>query len=292
MTFGEEILSVGINFILLLELFCFLFVGKWAYDKVTEFSFHHELTDKDNLAFAITLLGYLAGIAIVLIGINSTEDFALKESQGIVSYLMLQIVDIAIYSTLAITLLLLSRVVSDRYILHGFSVYKEIIEDKNSGTGVVVFASFISTALIINASISGEGIGIISCLLFFIIGQVILILFAKLYQFITPFDIHDEIEKDNVAVGCSFAGTLIAIGILVSKGITGEFDGIGDLLSNLMLYTVIGFIIFPAIRVGFDKHFIPDVDLSEELVKDKNIGLGVLEGGLAIIVASAIYFGI
>lgn len=292
MEFGEELLSAGVNFILLLEFFFFLFVGKWVYDKVTDFSFHHELTKKDNLAFAITLLGYLVGITIVLVGVHSGEDLALKESDGLLGYLFIQIVDIAIYSTLAITLLLLSRVMSDRFILHGFSVYKEIIDDKNSGTGVVIFASFISTALIVSASISGEGTGIISCLFFFVVGQVILILFAKLYQFITPFDIHEEIEKDNVAVGCSFAGTLIAIGILVAKGITGEFDDMIDLFSNLMLYTLIGFILLPALRLCFDKYFIPGVDLSEELVKDKNIGLGLLEGTLAIIVASAIFYGI
>lgn len=292
MEFGEEILSAGINFILLLEFFFFLFVGKWAYDKVTDFSFHHELTDKDNLAFAITLLGYFVGITIVLLGVHSGEDLALKESEGLFGYLLIQISDIAGYSILAITLLLLSRVMSDRFILHGFSIYKEIIDDKNSGTGVVVFATFVSTAIIINASLSGEGTGIASCIFFFVVGQLILILFAKLYQFITPFDVHDEIEKDNVAVGCSFAGTLIAIGILVAKGITGEFDGLTDLFSNLMLYTVLGFILLPAIRIGFDKYFIPGVNLSEELVADKNIGLGVLEGMLAIIVASAIFFGI
>lgn len=292
MGFGEEILSAAVNFILLLELFLFLFVGKWVYDKVTDFSFHEELTVKDNLAFAITLLGYLSGITIVLLGVHSGDDIALKQSQGLLRYLFYQVLDIASYSILAIALLLLSRGVSDRFILHGFCIHKEIIDDKNSGTGVVIFASFVSTALIVNASISGEGSGIISCLFFFIIGQIVLVLFSKLYQFITPFDIHDEIEKDNVAVGCSFAGTLIAIGILVAKGITGEFDGFGDFISHFMLYSILGFILFPAIRIAFDRHFIPGVDLSEELVKDRNIGLGVLEGSLAIIVATAIFYGI
>jgi len=290
MEFTEEILSAGINFILLLEFFFFLFIAKWVYSKVTDFSFRHELAEKDNLAFAITLVGYLAGIGIVLIGVNSGDNHILKKSEGLFGFLLLQLSDTAIYSLLAIALLLLARLINDRFILHNFSAYKEIIEDKNSGTGVVLFASFITTALIVNASISGEGTGIISCVFFFVLGQLILILFSKLYQFITPFCIHDEIEKDNVAVGCSFAGTLIAIGILVSKGITGEFDGMGDLLFNLMFYTLLGFIIFPAVRVGFDRYFIPGVDLSKELVEDRNIGLGVLEGALAIIIASAIFF--
>ncbi len=281
------------DFILLLEFFFFLYLAKWAYDQVTDFSFKRELAEKDNLAFAITLIGYLAGVGIVLTGVVSGEEFLLdKQKLDPFEVFMTEMGYMAIYSILSIVLLLLSRIVNDRFILHDFSVYKEVLEDKNSGTGVVLFASFVSTAMIISASISGEGLGIFSCIVFFIIGQIILILFAKLYQYITPFCIHDEIEKDNVAVGCSFAGTLIAIGILVAKGITGEFDGFSELILHLVTYIMVGFILFPAIRVGFDKYFIHGVDLSKELVQDRNIGLGVLEGGLSIIVATAIYFGI
>lgn len=280
------------DFILLLEFFFFLYLAKWAYDQITDFSFKHELADKDNLAFAITLVGYLAGVGIVLTGVISGDELFFNENVDPFEVFITEMGYVAIYSILSIVLLLLSRVINDRFILHGFSVYKEVLEDKNSGTGVVLFASFVSTAMIISASISGEGIGIFSCIIFFIVGQIILVLFAKLYQYITPFCIHDEIEKDNVAVGCSFAGTLIAIGILVAKGITGEFDDISELALNLGLYTLVGFVLFPAIRVGFDRYFIPGVNLSKELVEDRNIGLGVLEGGLSIIVATAIYFGI
>jgi uncharacterized membrane protein YjfL (UPF0719 family) len=204
----------------------------------------------------------------------------------------MQISDTAVYSMLGIILILLSRVVNDKFILPKFCIYKEIIEDKNSGTGVVVFASFVSTGLIINAAISGESGGVISCLVFYVIGQAILILFSKLYQFILPFDLHDEIEKDNVAVGCSFAGTLIGVGILVAKGITGDFDGFASLFISLFMYTLLGFILFPISRLVFDKLLIPGVDLSRELVRDRNIGLGVLEGTSAILLASAIYFSI
>jgi len=288
MGYGAEMLAAGKNFIFLFEFFFFLFVAKWVYERSTNFSVQHELTKKDNLALSITLIGYLLGVSIVLIGVHMGEAI----DSELPYLLFVQLTDIAMYSILSIVLLLLARIINDRFILHNFSVYKEIIEDKNSGTGVVLFASFVSAALVVNAALTGEDTGIISCIFFFAVGQAILILFAKLYQFITPFDLHDEIEKDNIAVGCSFAGTLLAIGILVSKGITGEFDGLADLLLNLSLYTLAGFILFPVIRIGFDRFFIPGVDLSTELVEDRNIGLGALEGTLAIIAASAIYFAV
>ncbi|MFQ5561616.1 MAG: DUF350 domain-containing protein [Nitrospinota bacterium] len=300
MEYTSEYLAVIKNSVFFFEVLFFLLLAKWVYSKISQFSFLHELTEKDNLAFSITLIGYLSGVAIILLGIISEDSSMIElatleaaktgKLQEMPNMFLIQISDVAVYSMLGIILLLLSRVVSDRFLLPHFSIYKEIIEDKNAGTGVVLFASFISTALIINASLSGEGSAFISCIVFFIIGQAILILFTRLYQFITPFDIHDEIEKDNVAVGCSFAGTLLGIGILVSKGITGEFDGFADLLLSLTVYTLVGFVLFPVVRLAFDRIFIPGVDLSKELTHDRNTGLGLLEGFLAIIVALTIYF--
>ena len=47
------------------------------------------------------------------------------------------------------------------------------------------------------------------------LGQLALIAFAWIYNRITPFDIHDEIEKDNEAAGVSFGGALTAVGIVI-----------------------------------------------------------------------------
>ncbi|MEZ4847611.1 MAG: DUF350 domain-containing protein [Bacteroidia bacterium] len=47
-----------------------------------------------------------------------------------------------------------------------------------------------------------------------------MVLFAFLYVKLTPYSVHDEIEKDNVAAGLGFAGGLISIGIIVMKGVS------------------------------------------------------------------------
>ena len=46
---------------------------------------------------------------------------------------------------------------------------------------------------------------------FFLLGMGVLVLYALFYQITTAYDIHEEIEKNNVAVGITMAANLIAI---------------------------------------------------------------------------------
>ena len=46
---------------------------------------------------------------------------------------------------------------------------------------------------------------------------------AYVYRAIVPYDVHDQIERDNVAVGLGFAGALISIANLIRFGLMGDF---------------------------------------------------------------------
>ena len=94
----------------------------------------------------------------------------------------------------------MSRIINDKLLLYQFCNVKEIITDRNVGTGAVQCGTYIATALIIGGSIHGEGGGLISALVFFILGQGLLILFGLIYNKLTPFDLHEEIEKDSFSI--------------------------------------------------------------------------------------------
>ena len=89
--------------------------------------------------------------------------------------------------------------------------------------GVVVCASYIATGLVIFGAVSGEIGGIVTTLVFWVLGQVALVLAGLVYEWITPYSIHDEIEKDNVAAGVAFAGALVGIGVIVFHASAGNF---------------------------------------------------------------------
>lgn len=96
---------------------------------------------------------------------------------------------------------------------------------------------------------------------------------------ITSYNIYQEIEEDNVAVGIGTAGAFVAIAILISNGISGEFVSWADTAASLLLEVVIGLILLPLSRLVCDKLLLPGQDLRHELVEQEtaNVGAATIE---------------
>jgi uncharacterized membrane protein YjfL (UPF0719 family) len=267
----------GVSLILLFMLV--LFVSKMVNDLLTPYKVDEELTLKDNVALAASIAGYFAATTIIYIGAFWGPSIGILQDLKVIGG----------YSLLGIILLNLSRLINDKLILYKFSNVKEIINDRNAGTGAVQFGSYISSGLIIAGAIHGQGGGLHTAL-FFGLGQIALIAFAWLYNFITPFDIHDEIEKDNVAAGVAFGGTLIAVGIILMKGTSGDFISWKTNLSVFGIDVILIFILLPVVRFFFDKVIIPRAQLNQEIQNDKNLGAGILEMTAAISFSIILFF--
>lgn len=261
--------------------FFIFFLAKWINGLVSSFNLDEQLTEKDNVAAAISVGGYFIGITIIFAGALSGP------SAGTLG------VDIAVvtgYTIGGIALLIISRIINQKLILYKFSTVKEIIEDQNPGTGVVEAGSYVASALIIAGSIHGEGGGPLITLVFYAIGQACLVLFGLLYAKITPYSLHDEIEQDNVAAGLGFAGGLVAIGIILMRAVSGDFVSWSADLTAVAIDVVIVFIYIIGVRFIFDKFILRNSDLMTEISKDKNIGAGLLEMLVAICFAVALFF--
>ena len=169
-------------------------------------------------------------------------------------------------------------------LLYKFDNVKELVTDKNIGTGAVLWGSYIGSALIVRAAVYGETIDwltdILSTLLFFVIGQIGLIVFGWIYQLISRFDVHAEIEKDNVSAGVAFGLSLTAISIILS-GYLINYNS----LPGFLLWFVIGLIVLLASRYIVDKLLLPGALLDEEISNDQNWGAALLEGSIAIGIA-------
>lgn len=261
---GYEILHGGS----LILLFMFiLLLAKEANDFFTPYKVDEHLHEKDNVALATSMAGYLGGTTIVFIGAF------LGPSKGILE----DLVSVGGFSIVGILLLNLSHEINDRFLLYRFCNVKEIIEDRNIGAGAVQFGSYMASGLIVAGSIHGEGGGIATIAVFYILGQAALIFFTWFYNKITPFDIHDEIEQDNAAVGIALGGTLMAVGIILMKGASGNFVSWADNLSIFAMDAVLVFILLPVVRFFFDKVIMPRTSLNHEIQHDRNMGAGLLE---------------
>lgn len=264
-----------------LLLFAALFlVGKWLNDLVTSHAVGDQLTEHDNPALALSTAGYYVGIIVVFIG----------AVMGPSSSLLWDLLLVGGYSLGGIVLLLFSRVVNDRLILRGFSVDRELIEDQNPGTGAVLFGSYVASALIVAGSIQGEGGGPHTALVFYALGQVALIAFTWVYDWMAPYSLLDQIEKDNVAAGVGFGGALIAIGIIVMRAVSGDFVSWAADLQYVGLNVLLVFVYLVGLRLFFDRVLIPQSDLNLEITRDRNVGAGVLEGAVSVGFAAVLFF--
>lgn len=257
-------------------------IGRFVY-KLFQFRIKigHELVEKDNMAFAVAHAGYYTGLLIAICGAIAGPSY------GLVTDLIL----IFTYGLEAIVLLNFAIILNDKLLLSQFAVHKEIIEDRNVGTGVVEAASAIATGLIVYGAVIGEGggylmgaipaglEGYVSMLIFWVAGQLVLALAAWLYNKILQYDLHAEIERDNVAAGIGFAGALIAIGNLVRFGIEGDFPSFLDGAESLAEESGIGLLMLPLVRLLTDRVLLPGRRLTDEIVNQEhpNMGAAIIE---------------
>lgn len=271
----------------ILASFVLFIVGKFVYQ-----IFHPrvkvgwELVENDNLAFAFAHVGYFVGL---LLAVGSA---VMGESEG---DLVWDMIDIAVYGGLSIILLNLSVLINDKVILSKFDLKKEILDEKNVGTGIVEGANAIATGLIVLGAIHGEGFGvggpIVTAILYWLLGQVILFITTLVYNMITPYDIHEHIEKGNTAVAVGYAGAIIAIANLIRFALMHDFEDWTTTLQDVGIDVAIGLVFLPIARLMADKILLPGQNLTDEIVnqEEPNIGASIVEafayiGGSMLIV--------
>jgi uncharacterized membrane protein YjfL (UPF0719 family) len=247
------------------------------------FNFDDELTTRDNPAFGVYFAGYIVGLAVALVGtlVGMGDD------------LIENLTNIAINSVLAIILMRLSILVNDRFILSKFDDKKEIIEDHNSGTSFVYVGSFLATGLMINGVLTGESeslpLMVRDIVVYWLVGQVILILGGRVFQLITHYDVQAVIEKDNVAAGICFGFFLAAQGAVVRMALVGASSEIWTDLISVIVYAILGTLLLCAGRLAADKVMLPASPLDHEIAGDGNTGaaavVAAVFSAIAILVA-------
>lgn len=258
------------GFIHLAVVLVLLVAGKVAYDGLHRgFGLRSELLEKRNLAAAVAVAGYYLGLAIVLGGVVSgPASFSLLDD----------VIGLAIFGLLGIVLLNLSALINDKAVFSRFAIEHEIVEDRNVGVGILEGASYVAVGLITAGAMSGEG-GLASGLAFWVAGLVALIVAGRLYDRITPYDLHDEIEKGNTAVAAAFAGVLAGFGNVIRLAGEGDFVSWNQSLTEFGYYAVAGLVLLPLVRLFADKILLPGARLGDELVREQpNLGAGVIAG--------------
>ncbi len=256
----------------------FIFLAKRLDDWRTKHFDDDRHIDDGNVAVGLRRAGLYLGLAIAMAGALS----------GGTSGFWLDLVQLLVDGLLITGLLFASRFINDFVMMGHMDNDAECIKEFNLPDGRTVTGN---TALgMVEAGMYIQSL--FSAILFFGLGQIVLLIFGMLYEVITPFNVRHEIEKNNLAAGIGLGGILIALGIILMASLSGPFNGWGADLGGFALYTVFGMALLLGFRVLIDQVLLPTTDIATEIKTDRNVAaLVVVESALiavAVIIAYAI----
>lgn len=265
-----------------------LFFAKQIKDKCSPYKIDEELTHKDNPAMGVNLLGYFLGVFICLYAVLAGP------SVNILS----DLTDFFLFGILSIIMLNLSVIINDKFLLSSFKNIEELLHKKNLSVGIAQAGTCIFTACIVAGAVSGfskqpleiQSMGelfqsnnlklilseTLSTLYFFVIGQIILIIFTRIFQWLTPYDDQEEIKNNNVAAALDFAGILIALGIIMKGAMFGHIPLNMEGTVYLFASAIPACFCLLILRLLIDRLFLPKDKLNLEISKDKNTAAGMI----------------
>ena len=260
--------------------FVIIVLAKLVYNWTTPYCTFAAIKQSRNLAIATSITGYLIAVSIIYVA-------ALV---GPTSGLLVDLKNVSLYSLLGIGLLLISRIVNDKVLLHSFCNHTQLVEKNNLSVGLAQASSYITSGLIIAGALTGEG-SIVSALVFYSLAQICLVVFARFYDLLTDFKLLDELAKGNKAAALSFSGTTIAIGIILLHALTGAFTTWQNSLMLFAIDAVIAFLVLPFVRLLIDKVLMSSIHLDSE-IKSQNKAVALFEAGVAVSVSLVIFFAL
>ena len=262
------VLPFAQSIVYLLEGFALLWIAKVLYGNFfRRVDLRHELFENNNHALSVSTCGYLIAICIALGGALSGP------STGWIS----DLTGIAVYGLLSIVIMLVAGYLCEKILLPHFNNTKEIIQDHNMGTAFVEAGLHIANGLIVLAIFQGSG-SLLSGLVFWALAQVLLLIAGRLYEGVTPHNVHTELERDNAAVGLALGGVLIGFGNIISVAVAGDFVGWQEGVQGFLIEALFGLAVLLLIKQITVFLLASGVSLSNEQTEEKpNLGAGLVE---------------
>lgn len=218
---GPASMAVG-TLVLLVILAGFL----WATGKVEGYDPINEMLARDNAALGIRFALYTVAVVFALLGIFNRA----QGDSGIAEF--------SLHALLAALLIHLSRYLNDWLILYDFDNNREVVEEKNSAVAIVEGATYLASAFVIGGAFDDWEIGLWLAIVWFLIGQLLLILLGLLYRVVAR-GTAKALDGGNIAVGISLGGFLLSGGIVCGAVISGPSQGWRHDLSIVTIYILV-----------------------------------------------------
>jgi uncharacterized membrane protein YjfL (UPF0719 family) len=242
-----------------------------------------ELTKKDNPAFGVSMAGAALGIAIVTTGalygepIHSLYDSAIS---------------VGLYGLMGIVLMALARIIFDKVALPNISLRDEIVKG-NVAVGIADAGNVIATALIIRAVMTWVEAntieGLAAVIIAYLVSQVILtastLLRVKTFSKQEDGCAQTSLKEGNIALALRFAGRKIEAAFAITAAsnlLVYEIYDIPMLLTAWAVLSVLIIVLLWGLSFVATKIILSGIDVEDEVVRQRNIALGVVQGVIYI----------
>ncbi|HED34243.1 MAG TPA: DUF350 domain-containing protein [Gammaproteobacteria bacterium] len=246
----------------------------------------HEISQKDNQAFGVSLAGGMLAVSIMLMGVVSGDAGFSLANEGI---------SVVLYGATGIILMWITRMIFDRVSFPGLSIHEQIMKG-NLAAGIIDACNMIATALIIRAAmIWVEGstmIAILAVVISFVASQIIMSL-ATLYRR-KVFEkrhngeqLHTAIEESNIALALRFSAYRIGTAIAVSAAFSAVIydpEAIATVFSLWFAVALILFVLLTVVAIMIRHGVLHRINIAEEVGQQGNIAVGAIEGSIYIVV--------
>jgi len=256
---GPVSMAVGV-LVLLVILAGFL----WATGKLEGYDPINEIFFRDNAALGIRFALYTIAVVYALLGIF---DRAQGESA---------VAAFSLHALLAALLIHLSRYLNDWLILYDFDNNREVVQEKNSAVGIVEGATYWASAFVVGGAFDDWESGLWLAVVWFLIGQILLILLGLLYRVVER-GAAKALDENNTAAGIALGGFLLSGGIVCGAVISGPSQGWRHDLSIVTAYILVWLALILAAHVLTDSIVLRSSRLRDEVMEQRNIAAALFK---------------
>lgn len=128
------------------------------------------------------------------------------------------------HALVAVILIYLSRYLNDWLILYHFSNNREVVQEKNVAVALIEGATYMASAYVIAGAFYDWQNGPSIAIVWFLIGQLLLIVMAALYRAVDR-AIDAALDQQNLAAAISLGGFLLSAGMVCGAVISGPSEG-------------------------------------------------------------------
>ncbi|MGZ8453772.1 MAG: DUF350 domain-containing protein [Candidatus Binatia bacterium] len=261
---GPLTLALGV-LLLLICLAGFL----WLTGKLEGYDPINELLMRDNAALGLRYALFAIAVVFSLLGIFDRG----QGDEGAA--------DFSLHAILATLLIYISRFLNDWFILYHFSNNREVVQEKNVAVALVEGATYMASAYVIGGAFYDWESGLSTALLWFIIGQLLLVFLALLYHAVAR-GTDKALDDHNLAVAISLGAFLLASGMICGTVISGPSTGWRNDLLIVAAYLATWIVTILAAHWLSDRVVFRTARMADEVTEQRNIAAALFKAVIFI----------